>query len=397
MLTDYSKRFYWLVWISILLLIGGYIGAKPAYHWYADRKAVEIVEEIYRVDLPKGDWNSVARKLRLASGFSYRAPQVLRLTAQVLAAAEKSDSLLYYARLLETKKATVEDRLEYARQALRFNRPDVARTLVREVLTESPMNLEALLIGITALERLGMTEDATRLAESTLRAHPQNEEAILRLGTLQFSRNDEASRKEGRSLLWGLAIGQSKLATAAVEQLARETKLGREEMIILSKAMAYQTNRTLAQDLILYDLRSRMLPENERGGVASLVIQRLGEKATLNDRLAAADWLLTHQQASRIGEVLSEAEARQSNPVAERWIQARADQGKWVEAADLVEDMTLPISPTVRNCYRAVIQNQAGNTNAVINHLTQAVNSLTMVARPSGANFRKASFTSGDG
>lgn len=376
MQKDKAKRFYVLLWTSVVLALGGVVGAKPAYHWYAHRRAIEIVNDIYKQDLPRGDWASVSRKLRLATSFSFRAPEVLRLTAQVLSAADKIEALQYYARLVETGTATLEDRLEYARQALHFNRPDVSRTLARDILAQSPVNVDALLIGTEALTRLGLTQDASRLAEATLQTHPTNEEAILRLGVLRSLDSDEKLRQAGRKLLWGLAIGQGPFRTKAVEHLATETTLTRAELIVLAKAMEYQTNRNLTQDLVFYDLRHRLAPESERGPIAALVVQRLGEKATPTERIMAADWLLNHGASLRVSEVLTESMSRQSSLAAERWIQAKANLDNWAEVNDLVEDFTIAIPPAIRHCFRAVIQNRSGNTNAVISHLTQAVTAL---------------------
>lgn len=376
MVTDRPIRFYFLLWTGAALALAGVIAAKPVYHWYAHRRALQIVAEVETKDFPAGDWQSVNRKLTVAHGLAAQAPEVLRLSARFLAAAGSEDVLQYYSMLMDTGKATLADRLDYARQALRYNRPDVSRNQVKQILTESPLNLDALLLGIQALERLGRTHDALRLAESTLQSYPTSDEATFSVGLLRLGDGDETKRAAGRRLLWELAVSASQLKTPAVERLAAERQLAPAEIRILAKSMESLTNRTLMQELTLYDLQSRLAPAEERGGFASMAIQRLGSAPTAIERIQVADWLLEHGAPKRVMEVLDQALCRQNEAAAQRWIQSRANADEWGEVSGLIDDMSLPLSAETRNCYRAVMDARAGNTNGVTSHLQMAVGGL---------------------
>ena len=376
MQQDRSKLFYWLLWTSFALGLGGIVAAKPTYRWYRHRHALQLVAEANNTDIPKRDWDAVGRKLRLVLGFDSEAPEVLRLAARFLTVGEREESLQYYGKLVATGTATAADKIDFARAALRHDRADITRAQVREVLSQDPLNLQASLLGIEALERLRLVQEATRLAEATLQAHPTSDEATLRLGLLKSAESDEPRRQEGRQLLWGLAIGNGPSGGRAVERLASETTLSRPEMTILVKSMEMATNRSLPQDLMLYDLRFRLAPEPEQGAIRSLVIQRLGNQPTVMERVAVADWLLSHGAHERVREVLDESLTRQSGIATERWLQALAVGGKWTEVNTLVEDGTVAIPVALRHCYRALLQHREGNTNAVVSHLTQAVNAL---------------------
>jgi len=376
MVTDRPIRFYILLWIGLALGIAAMVAAKPAYRWYAHRRALQIVAEVNAKDFPAGDWDSVGRKLSVAHGLNAQAPEVLRLAARFLSVGGSEGAIQYYAMLESTGKATIADRVEYARQALLHNRPDLSRAQVRRILTESPLNQEALMLGIEALQRLGKMPDALKLAEAALQAHPTSEEATLRLGLLQLAEVDPTKHAAGRRLLWELAVSHGPFNTLAVERLAAESKLAPAEMISLIKTLEGVTNRNVAQDLIYYDLKYRLAPTNDRSALAGLVVQRLGVEPRIEDRIQAADWLLAHDAPKRVSEVLDEAMCRQHEAAAQRWIQARANSGDWAEVTGMIDDQTLALSPETRHCYRALLENRAGNTNGVASHLKLALKSL---------------------
>lgn len=376
MQQERSKYFYWALWTLLALTLGGVVAAKPVYRWYRHRHALQLVAEVDATDFPKRDWDAVGRKLRLAMGFDSEAPEVLRLAARYLTVGEREEALQYYGKLVSTGKATTADQIDFARVALRHDRADITRAQVREILSRDPLHLPASLLGVEALERLGLVQEATRMAEATLQAHPTSDDATLRLGLLMAAESEESRRAEGRRLLWGLALNPSTLGIRAAERLASEPTLTRPETTILVKSMELATNRTLPQDLMLYDLRFRIVPESEQGALRSLVIQRLGTTPTVMERVAVADWLLGHGAPERVREVLDESLTRESGIVTERWLQALASSGKWTEVNTLVEDATVVIPAPLRHCFRAILQQREGNTNAVVSHLTQAVNAL---------------------
>ena len=376
MLKYRPLRFHFVLWTLALLALAGAVSAKPLYRRYKHRKALALVAEVNTRDFPAQDWNSVGKKLRLANAYDPREPEVLRLAARFLAIAGKMDTLTFYSLLVESGSATVTARLDYARQALIHNRPDVARLQARQVMTETPTNLQALLLGIEALERLGWTREALALATAAMRAHPTSDLVQLRLGLLQMAEVDETTRETGKRLLWGLAMSRGPVNARAVQRLALETNLQRIELLILAKSLESVTNRTLAQDMAWYDLRYRLADEAERSPLVSLMIQRLGSQPSTLERIQAADWLLTHNAPTRVPEVLDESLSRMVPAVAQRWIQAKANAGGWDEVSILIEDATLAIEPELRHCYRALIQYRNGNTNAVAGYLQQAVGAL---------------------
>jgi len=150
----------------------------------------------------------------------------------------------------------------------------------------------------------------------------------------------------------------------------------RAEILVLTKSLEAIPQRTLTDDFLWYDLRHRLASDDEKTGIVSLVIQRLGSQATASERIQAADWLLTHGAPLRVTEVLDESLTRQNSAAAQRWIQARANAGNWAEVGGLIEDTSLTLSPNLRHCYRALMEFREGNTNAVISHLNDALTAL---------------------
>ena len=347
--------------------------AKPAYRLYKTRRALQLVTVAREKYFPARDWASVDRNLRLANAFAPTEPEVLRLSARFLAVGNREATLQYYSMLMNTGAATITDRLEYARQGLLHDRPDITRLQVREILLVAPRHRDALLAGIEALERLGLADDALRLAQTTFQAYPSDDEAALHVGLLQMARPDPIARAAGHRLLWGLAISRGAMKTRAIERLAQDTTLPRSELDALAHALAAMPSRTLAQDLSWFDLRVRLAPPGERSALATLAVQRLGAEPSLQDRLQVADWLLAHQLPERVGEAISEELSRQSAVVAQRWLQAKANAGKWDEVVALIDDNTMSIAPELRHCYRALVEFRAGNTNAVARHLKLAI------------------------
>lgn len=376
MYKDRPFRFYLLLWALVILSVVAGLTAKPLYRRYKKHKALEIVAEINAKDFPAQDWDSVGRKIRLAHGYAPNEPEVLRVSARYLAIAGQPDSLQYYAMLIETGKATVGDRIDYARQSLRHNRPDIGRAQIRQVMVESPLNHEGLMVGIEILDRLGLTRDALQLAEAAFQSHPTSDEANFRLGWLQMRSGRKDLRERGRKLLWSLALAQGPFKGRAIERLTAERDMERAEILVLTKSLEAIPQRTLTDDFLWYDLRHRLASDDEKNGIVSLVIQRLGHQAAASERIQAADWLLTHGAPTRVTEVLDESLIRQNGAAAQRWIQARANAGNWAEVGGLIEDTSLTLSPNLRHCYRALMEFREGNTNAVISHLNDALTTL---------------------
>ena len=373
MFKDRSISIPVLLCAVVALIVATALGARPTYQKYKHWRALQLVTEVRTKLIPAKDWVASDHSLRLALGFAPMEPEVLRLAAQYLTLAGSETSLQYYSMLIHSGAATVEDRLLYARQGLGHSRPDIAREQIGKILESVPLHRDALLTGIEALERLGLAEDATRLADVAFQAYPGDDEAALRLGLLQLNRPDPAMQSKGKRILWGLAISPKPQRMAAIDRLTQDPTLDRSELKVLVRILAAFPARTLAQDLTWFDLRRRLAPALEQPILATLAIQRLGPSPSTEERLLVADWILVHDASERINEVISEELCRAHAGAAQRWIQAKANVNRWDEVLGLIDDNSLSIAPELRHCFRAQVQHRQGNTNAVNGYLKQAV------------------------
>jgi len=365
-----------LVCVLAGLVVGGVMSARPAYNSYKRWRALKLVAQARTQYLPARNWSAMDHTLRLANGFAPTEPEVLRICAEYLALGNNENALIYYGNLVESGHATAADRWGYARQALLHNRPDIARQQSGVILKLVPLERDALLLGIEALLKLGVAEDAYQLAEIGYQAHPSDDELALQFGVLQVNRTDPSQQAAGRRILWGLAMSQAPQRHRAIERLAQNPTLSRTELTLLARILEQVPTRTLTQELTWLGLRHRLAAESERAELNSACVRLVSKASEIGERVQLADWLLGHGAPDRVPEVITVEQCQQNANAAQRWLQGKADEGKWSEVASFIDDPTFSIAPPLRSCFRAQVSYRQGDTNATIAYLKQAVSQV---------------------
>lgn len=206
---------------GLVVLVVGAWRAKPIYHWFKKRQALELVDEA-RAAIASREWQ---RAMRLGLD-AYRAkpdePEVMRFMAKLGSlSADGRETALFFVRQLEAMgEAGIEERRTKVGALIALERIDEAAAAARELVARHPDDAESQLLASEALSRAGDLPGAIRRLERSVELAPDNDRYRFRLGIAKAESAFEDVRTVGRSMLWELGHGQSPSALAALLYLS---------------------------------------------------------------------------------------------------------------------------------------------------------------------------------
>src|SRR3982751_1578397 len=116
-----NKRAKIFALIAIIILIVGVLFAKPGYRavrsWRANRLAAEAEAAIARQA-----WPEAAQKAQAAYHLAPMNPRAMRIVARLYTIAGQPDAVTFWENLRASGNATLDDRRELIRVAMRFGK-----------------------------------------------------------------------------------------------------------------------------------------------------------------------------------------------------------------------------------------------------------------------------------
>lgn len=199
-------------WLRALVLlialgIGGFLWGKPLYAAYKVRRGLAKVPAIESA-MKSGNFNAASIDMRMALVLAPGEPEVWRLAARFCAATGSPDGLGYWERLADTPDFSREERLEFVEYAHRMGRVDLVAKHLTVLLADKEVPPRIWRLAVGHLRGRGEVLQAVAAARSWLERDPLNEEAQFGLGETALQHPDVAVRKEGRGLLWTMAVGK---------------------------------------------------------------------------------------------------------------------------------------------------------------------------------------------
>ena len=120
-----SHRFAYLVVGLVILGVVGWFVGRPAYKRIKANRAEMLIKEAETL-ADKGKYAEAGKMLRTASGLAPTHPQVLRISSRLNARIGSANGLVTMQALMRSGSATWQDRLDYIKMALDFNRVDLS-------------------------------------------------------------------------------------------------------------------------------------------------------------------------------------------------------------------------------------------------------------------------------
>lgn len=325
----------WAIVVSLGVVAGGAaIGYRPAKRWMAIRHAHELAREA-QAAIDNRLWVSSFDKVRAALLFAPSDPEVLRVAARFLALNGQAKAMTYWEQLIDGGHATLDDRCDLARFALRISRLDVAQSEVREMLAISATNRVAQEL---ALELLVATENwpsAERGAEEILSAHPESAIARLVRGQARLRSVDPKVSEAGLRDLKGLAETDGPARLGALRTLAASQQPDSADRLRYAQQLDQTTGALLADRLAAADVRWELEP-GTRDSLAQSIPTLLTDQHGDAELAAVADWLRRHQAMDLADSLLPAAGTARSEVLFLARVQLLSEARRWDEAQSLV-------------------------------------------------------------
>ena len=403
-----------VVLLLIVLAVLAWWKGGRAYTLLKEKRAESLVAQS-QAALLKGDQKEALIKLSQAIALLQRHPLTLRALAHYKLAVHDLSGLDAYEALIKTGRATLEDKLDFARQAFRLGRPDLAAPVISELKdvpeakdTSTVLVLqalqaatarqwpEALKLGRQAAQSPGSDEDLAfvkaALARLLLQAPPpegsapapeagrpghapvkipailgketivRNDQDFLRGLNLQLAgagaESVQSRRAEGVALLSSLAQRQDAIGLESLGYLAGlpenmpcESLFQVQDVRALQDAAEKHADASAALKVSLWNLRLVAEPEAHMH-VAQEFYEHFKTEKSPALRLEAARWL--NQKGFHL-QVLEIAEPFKWE--SEDWflvyLDALAASGKWQEVLETLTNPAhkVPLSEGVRQMF----------------------------------------------
>ncbi len=362
-----SKRFAYLVLGLVVVGILGWLLGKPAYRNLKARRAADLVAEANSL-AKQGKWTEASQVMRTAAGLAPTSPEVLRVSGQLSARSGSPSGLMSMQALLRSPEATYEDRLEYLRMALDFNRIDLTGPEITSMWKDHEKDPAFIRILIRHLVASGKLDNAVKVARDWLSRQPNDPEVEFILGQLLVGSNDPTRRQEGQRLLMGLAVGRSDLRNEAVDILVRSPDLPRAETRLLLKELAERTNSQIA----IANLTLRLHPD-QRAEVVEQIAGLATEATSSSEILRYIAWLRENGEWARIPELLTEDRVQDKPELLTVRLEALILSDRVNEAMPYLQMAEPPVAPYLQHCLNALAAERQGRNYLVRSHFDRAL------------------------
>ncbi len=366
----------WLVPLVALglaaLLVGACYVIPPAYEAYkhsraeaAARKAADAME--------RQDWKTASENVRLAIALAPENANALRQAARYMSIGNLPNAFQYWQMFFDHGSPTRQDRLMFVALTLRMRRTDWARPHLIQLLTEDSHDAEALELCLALLIQEGRTKQASVAARHLAGQFPDRPGTELRLARSLLAAGERGNKSEARHLLWQLAFRPKPEAFVAIEELSRFPELSNSELRLLLRRVPETQTNALLRMIVENNLRFRLEPKADREAAALAIRGYFRGAVPVEDRIRAVDWLLANAPATNALDLVSIPFAQTNALVLQRRLQALANLDRWTDIAAHVEDEKAPITPVMRDIYRAIVATHTQKADEAATHLASAV------------------------
>jgi hypothetical protein len=379
-LDDADEPVGWRRWIRgwrlavtlavLAVLIGSAFGARPLYREVKARRALAIVDQAGAA-IDRGEGAEASTLLRQAALMAFQDERVSdRLIYQAARAGDMA-SVAEIGKKMDTGKASADEILIFGERSLGAGRAaDVTRAL--EYL---PPDLPAdQAVKRTMIEAgLLAAQQQPAQAESVLREAlariltPESDELRVMLANLLLAGQDRSRLDEARQLLEQAAGGTGANSLAALRVLAlSQAGLSPDAQQQLDATIARlraHPDSSAEDELFIARLLISSNPDRQKEAVQNLVARMREREANIDERTAAARWLIGLQAHDAVLEVITPEEAGSHAGALMVRLDALSGLNRWDECSELIETNRGGTVPdTLYHLFRARIAGTRNDT-----------------------------------
>lgn len=328
----------------LAILIGSAFGARPLYRELKARRALAIAEQAGAA-IDRGEGAEASTLLRQAALMAFQDKRVADRVTFHAARAGDMASVAEIGKKMDAGESSVEEVLVFGERSLGAGRAaDVTRALEllpKDLPPDQEVKRAVIKAGLLAAQQQPAQAESV-LREALARVvGPESDELRIMLANLLLSGQDRPRIDEARQLLEQAAGGSGTNSLAALRVLAM-SQAG------LSPDAQQQLDTTIARlrahpdcsaedELFIARLVVSSNPDRKEEIVRTLVANLRQNDATLDERTAAARWLVGLQAHESVLELVSSDEAAGHAGALMARLDALSELGRWDECSELIE------------------------------------------------------------
>lgn len=379
-LDDADEPVGWRRWIRgwrlavtlavLAVVIGSAFGARPLYRELKARRALAIVEQAGAA-IDRGEGAEASTLLRQAALMAFQDERVSdRLIYQAARSGDMA-SVMEIGKKMDTGKASADEILIFGERSLGAGRAtDVTRALEYlppDLPPDQAVKRTMLEAGLLAAQQQpSQAESVLREALARILT-PESDELRIMLANLLLAGQDRSRLDEARQLLEQAAGGTGANSLAALRVLAL-SQAG------LSPDAQQQLDATIARlrahpdcsaedELFIARLLISSNPDRQKEAVQNLVGRLRERDANIDERTAAARWLIGLQAHEAVLEVITPEEAGSHAGALMVRLDALSGLNRWDECSELIETNRGGTVPdTLYHLFRARIAGTRNDT-----------------------------------
>jgi tetratricopeptide (TPR) repeat protein len=366
-IRDTSRRFVILLGALAVLALVGLLGARPTYRWFKNQRALAMVAQ-GEAAAATNDWTQVGRVVQTTLRLAPEELRVLRLAARYSSRQHLPAGLNYWQMVQAKQPLTLDDQFDFASLAVDLGRTDLSAHLLQQLVATNQIDPKVLRLVVVHSQAVGSMNEAINAARRWVSEAPGNEDAENALANLLYGRPSPAERREGRGLLWGLALGKSRFSTNAVEKLAASPELSQGENLVLLKQIESRPDQLVTS----YVLRIKLNP-NQMAELVNSMVKAVVEDGSVAQLAAAASWLADNKQTARVLDVLPMKLAEKNPVLMTGRLQALLELGELAEVKRFLELDTSKVEAFMLHCLRAYSAMKEGKPQLMAGHFENAL------------------------
>jgi len=366
-IRETSRRFvFLLVALVVIAAVGGF-GARPAYRWFKAQRALSMVSQ-GEAAAATNDWQQVGRVVQTTLRLAPEELRVLRLAARYCTETRTQAGLNYWQMVQAKAGLNLDEQYHYARLAVDMGRTDLSAQLLQKLVATNQIDPRVLRLVVTHAEAVANPREAVNAARRWVSETPGNPEAENALGNLLFGSPNPVERREGRGLLWGLALSKGVYSANAIEKLVASPELSQGENLVLLK----QVENDPAHLVSGYILRIKLSPD-QRQELVDAMIESALKRAEPAELAKTASWLADNKLVHRVLDVLPEKLAEQNPVLMTGRLQALLESGQLAEVKRFLELDTSKVEAFMLHCLRAYAAGKEDKPQLMAGHFENAL------------------------
>lgn len=327
-----------LLTLAALVAVLGF-GAKPAYREIKARRALELAEQAGAA-IDRGDGAAASALLRQAALMSFADERVEERVTFHAARAGDMASVAKLGEKLAGGKASTEEILVFGERSLAAGKTDDAARAAAAA-TSGLVDRDAARLAMlraSVLRAQGQADQGKAALREAIARLPASDAAALRIGLANWllSESGQEGRTEAERLLEEAAENEGPDGATALRLLAANRAQQSQPTDQLVARLRSHPASTAQDELLIARLVSS--DPSRKGEAGKTLVARLKERnAAIDDRVAAARWLIGLEAYEEVLDLVAENEPAEHAGALMVRLDALGGLKRWDECAKLVE------------------------------------------------------------